>query len=69
MDHDHEYPLCALIGRVAFAQPRTMDAVADDMADGLDFDRYRPTYILIEANDPLGIADVLDPLYELRAKF
>jgi FkbM family methyltransferase len=35
---------------------------------GLDFDRHRPAYILVEANDPIGIAEVLDPLYELRAK-
>jgi FkbM family methyltransferase len=35
---------------------------------GLDFDRYLPEYILVEANDPAGIAEMLDHLYELRAR-
>jgi FkbM family methyltransferase len=35
---------------------------------GLDFDRYRPAYILVEANDPISVAEVLDHRYELRAK-
>jgi FkbM family methyltransferase len=35
---------------------------------GLDFDRYLPEHILVEANNPAGIAEVLDRSYELRAK-
>jgi FkbM family methyltransferase len=35
---------------------------------GLDFDRYLPEYILVEANDPAGTAEMLDCLYELKAK-
>jgi FkbM family methyltransferase len=35
---------------------------------GLDFNRYLPEYILVEANDPVGVAEVLGRLYELREK-
>src|SRR5262249_1772850 len=35
---------------------------------GLEFDRYLPEHILVEANDPAGIGEVLDRTYELRAK-
>lgn len=34
---------------------------------GLDFSRYAPTWVLIEANDPLAIDAVLLPRYELVA--
>jgi hypothetical protein len=49
--------------------PLSLDVEGFEVAAlrGLDFDRHRPAYILIEANDPIGIAGVLDPLYELRA--
>ena len=34
---------------------------------GLDFERYRPVHILVEANDPASIQALLDPYYELKA--
>jgi FkbM family methyltransferase len=35
---------------------------------GLDFERYLPEFILVEANNPAGVAEILDRFYYLRAE-
>jgi FkbM family methyltransferase len=45
-----------------------VEGFEEQVLRGLDFGCYFPEYILVEANNPAGVADILDQFYDLRAE-